>query len=273
MSTRIVLEAGRSDREYFKDLWRYRELLYVLSWRDFSVRYKQTVIGVLWAVLRPAISAIVFTIVFGRLARMSSGGVPYPVLVLAGMLPWQLFSSGLTESGNSLVANSALITKVYFPRLIIPASSLFTSLIDFTISLGILAVAMIYYGVVPSWHIVFLPFLVLLTMVGSAGIGIWISALNVRYRDFNYAVPFLLQLGMYLSPIGFSSNNIPAKWSLFYHLNPIAGIIDGFRWSLLGDRATFRPTELLVSVVILLTVTATGVTYFRRTERGFADVI
>jgi lipopolysaccharide transport system permease protein len=273
MSTKIVLEAGNTDQEYFKDLWRFRELFYVLAWRDVSVRYKQTAVGILWAILRPALSTIVFTVVFGKLGRFPSGGVPYPVLVLTGMLPWQLFSSALTESGNSLVANSGLITKVYFPRLIVPGSALVTSLIDFAISAVMLAILMVIYGVVPSWRIVFLPLFILLALVTAAAMGTWISALNVRYRDFAFVVPFITQLGLYISPVGFSSNVVPPKWATLYSLNPIVGVIDGFRWCALGGNMSLRWSGLAISIAIVLVLAVTGFSYFRRTERGFADII
>jgi lipopolysaccharide transport system permease protein len=273
MSTKIILEAGKTDQEYFKDLWRFRELFYVLAWRDISVRYKQTVVGILWALLRPALSTVVFTVVFGKLGKFPSNGTPYPILVLAGMLPWQMFSAGLSESGQSLVANSGLITKVYFPRLIIPGSSLVTSLIDFSISLVMLAILMIVYGVAPGWQIVFLPVFVLLTLVSAAGMGAWISALNVKYRDFTFVVPFIMQMGLYLSPVGFSSSVIPEKWRALYALNPLVGIIDGFRWCILRGAVDIRWTSLALSVLIILVVAVSGFLYFRRTERGFADVI
>ncbi len=270
---RIVLEAGKADREYIRDLWRYRELFYVLAWRDVSVRYKQTAIGVAWAVIRPALTTVVFTVIFGKLGKFPPGGVPYPVLVLTGMLPWQLFSAALGESGNSLVANSNLITKVYFPRLIIPGSSLVTSLIDFSISLLMLAVLMAVYRVTPGWQVVCLPLFVLLALMTAAGMGAWVSALTVKYRDFSFVVPFITQLGLYISPVGFSSKVIPDKWRLLYSLNPMVGVIDGFRWCIFRQRIAVNWIGLALSLVIILIVAAGGFTYFRRTERGFADII
>jgi lipopolysaccharide transport system permease protein len=271
--SRVVIRAGKTDREYFRDLWRYRELFYVLAWRDISVRYKQTVVGIAWALVRPALSALVFTVVFGKLGKFPSGGLPYPLLVLSGMLPWQLFSSSLSESGNSLISNSGLITKVYFPRLIIPGSSLVTSLVDFTISLAMLAVVMIAYGIAPTWRVVFLPFFVTLAICTAAGFGIWIAALNVRYRDFAFLVPFVVQLGLYVSPVGFSTHVIPEQWRLIYSLNPMVGIIDGFRWALLPGARGFEGASLLVSMLCIAVVLISGTAYFRRTERSFADVI
>jgi lipopolysaccharide transport system permease protein len=273
MSTRVVLEAGKSDREYFKDLWRYRELFYVLAWRDVSVRYKQTAIGIAWAMLRPALSTVVFTVVFGKLGKFPSPGVPYPILVLSGMLPWQLFSAGLTESGNSLVSNSNLITKVYFPRLIVPGSSLVTSLIDFGISSVMLGILMAFYHVAPGWQIVCLPFFVLLAMVAAAGLGFWLSSLTVKYRDFSFIVPFITQLGLYVSPVGFNSALVPPGWHRLYSLNPMVGVIDGFRWCILRGSVAVDWVGLIVSVVVISLVGVTGFLYFRRTERGFADVI
>lgn len=272
-SAPIVLEAGRIDTEYFRDLWRFRELFMVLAWRDLSVRYKQTAIGVAWAVLRPALSAAIFTLVFGRLARMPSDGAPYPALVLAGMLPWQLFSSGMSESANSLVINASLITKVYFPRLIIPASAMVTSLVDFAISATILGVVMLVYGVVPTWRLLLLPGFLALALLCAAGVGVWISALNVKYRDFAFAVPFIAQLGLYVSPVGFSSSVVPERLRALYSLNPIVGVIDGFRWCLLGGATPLDPLRLGLSIGVALVLAGTGLWHFRRTERAFADVI
>ena len=273
MQPKIVLEPGKAEREYFKDLWRYRELFYVLAWRDVSVRYKQTSVGIAWAVLRPALSTVVFTVIFGKLGKFPSGGVPYPLLVLAGMLPWQLFSAALSESGGSLIANSSLITKVYFPRLIIPGSAMVTSLIDFGISASMLAVLMAVYGVTPGWQIVLLPMFVLLALVTAAGMGAWISALNVKYRDFHFVVPFVVQLGLYISPVGFSSSVVPEKWRLLYALNPMVGVIDGFRWCVLGGSFPLFGWSFLVGLAIVVATAISGFLYFRRTERGFADVI
>jgi lipopolysaccharide transport system permease protein len=273
MGRRVVLQAGRADREYFRDLWRYRELFYVLAWRDVAVRYKQTVMGVAWAVVRPALATVVFTVVFGKLGRFPSGGVPYPILVLSGMLPWQLFSASLTESGTSLITNSALITKVYFPRLIIPGSSLVTALIDFAISLVMLAILMAYYGFTPGWQLICLPFFIVLTLFTAAGMGAWISALNVKYRDLMYVIPFIVQLGLYISPVGFSSTVVPERWRVLYSFNPMASIIDGFRWCVLGGRIAPTASGLAVSLVVIAILGTTGFLHFRQTERSFADVI
>lgn len=270
---KIVLEAGRADREYFRDLWRYRELFYVLAARDVSVRYKQTAIGILWAVLRPALTTAVFSLVFGKLGKFPSNGIPYPLLVLTGMLPWQLFSSALSESGGSLVANTNLITKVYFPRLIIPGSSLVTSTVDFSISMVMLLGLMAFYGRTPGWQILLLPGCVGLALIAAASIGIWISALNVKYRDFAFVVPFIAQFGLYISPVGFSSSVVPEKWRWLYSLNPMVSVIDGFRWSLLRGSAPVSVGAFLVSLAVVLIMAVCGLRYFRRMERGFADVI
>jgi lipopolysaccharide transport system permease protein len=269
----IVLEAGKSDREYFKDLWRYRELFYVLAWRDVSVRYKQAVVGIAWAALRPALSTVILTIVFGKLGRLPSGDTPYPLLVMAGLLPWQLFASALSDSGQSLISNSNLITKIYFPRLIIPGSALVTSLIDFTIATALLAILMIGYRTVPGWQIVFLPLFILAALLAAAGIGAWVSALNVKYRDFGVVVPFILQLALYASPVGFSAAAVPEKWRLLYSLNPMVGVIEGFRWCLLGGSPPVHGVGFFLSLAIIAIVAVTGIVHFRKTERGFADVI
>jgi lipopolysaccharide transport system permease protein len=271
--TELVIEAGRTERNYWRDLFRYRELFYFLAWRDVLVRYKQTVIGVLWAVLRPFLTMIVFVFVFSRIARLPSDGVPYPVMVFAAMLPWQLFATSLSEGSNSLITNSNLISKVYFPRLIAPASAVIVSFVDFLISIGLLALLMVWYQVWPSVHLLTLPLFTFLALLASSGAGLWLSALNVEYRDFRYIVPFIVQFGLYLSPVGFSSNIIPAKWRLFYSLNPMVGVIDGFRWAISAGRAPFYLPGLLTSIFVTVTLLATGIWYFRKMERTFADVI
>jgi lipopolysaccharide transport system permease protein len=270
---RLVIEAGRAERQYWSDLWRYRELFYFLAWRDFLVRYKQTAIGIAWAMLRPLLTMAVFTVIFGRLAQLPSEGVPYPVLVCAAILPWQFFASALSESSASLVANASLVSKVYFPRLIIPASSVATSLADFAISAALLAVLMAWYGVVPDWRILALPLFVLLAVAAAFGFGLWFTALNVRYRDFRYVVPFVVSLGLYVSPVGFSSTIVPESWRLLYSANPMVGVIDGFRWSLLGAAAPIYWPGLALSVAVVVIALVGGIGYFRRTEASFADVI
>src|SRR5206468_3926410 len=231
----IVIEPGRTERNYWADLWRFRELLLILAWRDISVRYKQTVIGVAWAIVRPFLTMLVFTIIFGRVAGLpSDAGTPYALMVFAGMLPWSLFSNALGEASNSLIGNERLISKVYFPRLIIPVATVVTAFVDFLISFALLLALMVYYRFVPGWHILLLPLFILMALLASLGPGLWVTALNVKYRDFRYVIPFLVQFGLYVSPVGFSSTVVPEKWRLLYSLNPLVGVIDGFRWSILG---------------------------------------
>jgi len=268
----IIIEHGRSERQYWKDLWRYRELLYFLAWRDILVRYKQTVIGVAWAVIRPVLTMLVLTFIFGKLAKLPSGGVPYPILVFCGMLPWQFFATAFSESGNSLVSNSGMISKVYFPRLVVPISSVITSFVDFLISAVLMAIMMVYYGYMPGMTILMLPVFVILAFATAFGAGLWISALMVRYRDFRFIVPFIVQFGLYISPVGFSSNVVPEQWRLLYSLNPMVGVIDGFRWAILGEQNLYWP-GFAISVVGVFLIILSGVWYFRRTERTFADVI
>src|SRR5438093_135354 len=270
----VIIEAGRAERHYWRDLWRYRELFRVLAWRDVAVRYKQTVIGGAWAVVRPFLTMVVFTVVFGRLAKLpSEGGAPYPVMVFAGMLPWFLFSSILGEASNSLVGNAGLVGKVYFPRLIIPASSAVVALADFAINLAILFGLMVWYGFWPSWHIAFLPAFVVLAMLASLGPAFLITALNVKYRDFRYIIPFIVQFGLYVSPVGFSSSIIPEKWRLLYSLNPIVGVIDGFRWSILGGTSFMYWPSFVSGIAVISGFLCLGIHKFRKMERTFADLI
>lgn len=271
---RLIIEARRLESNYWGDLWRYRELFFFLSWRDILVRYKQTVIGIAWSVLRPLLTMVVFTVIFGRFAKFpSEGNAPYAVMVFAAMLPWQLFSHALTETSSSLVANTQMISKIYFPRLIIPASAVICGLVDFLISLCILAGMMLWYGYLPGWQIVTLPLFLLLALATTMGAGIWLAALTVKYRDFRYIVPFMAQFGLYISPVGFSSTVVPAQWRLLYSLNPMVGVIDGFRWALLGGDAQLYLPGLGLSVGLTLLVLVVGVRYFRSVERTFADVI
>jgi lipopolysaccharide transport system permease protein len=269
----LVIEAGASTSRYWKDLWVYRELFYFLAWRDILVRYKQTVIGVAWSVLRPLLTMIVFTVVFGKLAKLPSNGVPYPLLVFSAMLPWQFFANSLSESGMSLVGNANLISKVYFPRLVIPASAVIVSLVDFLISLGILIALMLWHQFLPSWQILLLPLFTLMAFAASFGFGLWITSLNVKYRDFRYVIPFIVQLGLYASPVGFSSSVIPEKWRLLYSLNPMVGVIEGFRWAILKGEADVYWPGFAVSVAVVVFALITGIIYFRNTEKTFADVV
>jgi len=268
----LVIEPGIASANYWRDLWRYRELLYFLAWRDLAVRYKQTAIGVAWALLRPALTMMVF-VLFRRLMGVERGAVPDVVFVLAAVLPWQFFSSALSESANSLIVNTNLISKVYFPRLIVPASAIATSLADLVITIGLLAVVMAWVGFVPSWQLIALPLFVALALALAMGSGVFLAALNAKYRDFRYVVPFIVQVGLFISPIAFSSTAVPARWRPLYMLNPLAGIIDGFRWSILGGETPIDRTLLITSVAITAIALTIGIMYFRRTERGLADVI
>src|SRR5499427_3325655 len=274
MQDLIVIEAGQRERNYWLDLWRYRELFRVLAWRDLSVRYKQTVIGVLWALIRPVLTMLVFTIIFGQIARLPSDGTaPYPLMVLAGILPWTLFSSGLSEASNSLVNNANLISKVYFPRLIVPTATVVVALVDFLISFCILFLLMVWYRFLPDWRILLLPLFVLLAFCASVGPALWIAALNVKYRDFRYVIPFLVQLGLYISPVGFSSSVVPEQWRLLYSLNPMVGVIDGFRWCILGGQSEPYAPGLAVSVAVTAFLLWFGIRRFRTMEKSFADLI
>ena len=270
----LVIEAGRTEKNYWHDLWRYRELFLFLAWRDILVRYKQTVIGVAWAVIRPALATLVFTVIFGRIAKLSSPtDVPYCLLVLAAILPWQFFASALGESSNSLIGNANLISKIYFPRLIVPASSVITSFMDFLVTLALTGFLMIWYQFVPDWHLLLLPAFSILALFAAFGAGLWLCALNVEYRDFRYVVPFLVQLGAYVSPVGFRSNVVPERWRLLYSMNPMVAVIDGFRWSLLRGQSVLNPSEVLLSVGLILSLSLSGIWYFRGVERKFADII
>jgi lipopolysaccharide transport system permease protein len=270
----LVLESGRAERHYWRDLWAYRELFIILAWRDVAVRYKQTVIGVAWAIVRPFLTMVVLTIVFGRLAGLSSESTaPYPVMVFAGMLPWYLFSSILTEASSSILGNASLIGKVYFPRIIIPASSAVTALVDFGINLVMLAVLMAWYALVPSWRLLLLPGFVILAVLASLGPALFITAVNVKYRDFRYIIPFIVQFGLYVSPVGFSSAVVSQQWRFWYSLNPMVGVIDGFRWCILGGESTLYLPGFLLSLGVVALLLCIGVAYFRRTERSFADLI
>lgn len=268
----LIIEAGKTEKQYWKDIFQYRELFYFLAWRDILVRYKQTVIGVAWSVLRPFLSMVVFTVIFGRIAKLPSGGVPYPLLVFAGLLAWQFFANSLTESSNSLIANTNLITKIYFPRLVIPTSAVVVSFVDFLISFLILVGMMVWYRFMPGVNILALPFFSLLSFGAAMGAGLWLASLNVKYRDFKFIVPFIVQFGLYISPVGFSSSVVPQKYRLFYSLNPMVGVIDGFRWTLLGG-VQFPWLSVSVGSAIIFLLVLSGIYYFRKTERKFADII
>jgi lipopolysaccharide transport system permease protein len=274
MSDLIIIEAGRSERHYWLDLWRYRELFRLLAWRDLSVRYKQTIIGVLWALIRPFLTMLVFTIVFGRIAKLpTDGNAPYALMVFAGILPWTFFSTGLSEASNSLINNEKLITKVYFPRLIVPIATVVVAFVDFLISFSILLVLMAWYQFLPGWRIMVLPLFVLLAFFASVGPSLWITSLNVKYRDFRYIIPFIVQFGLYVSPVGFSSNVVPEQWRLVYTLNPMVGVIDGFRWCILRGQSEFYLPGLAISVAVTSFFLWFGVRQFRKMEKSFADLI
>jgi len=272
--TELVIEAGKTEQQYWKDLWTYRELFYFLAWRDILVRYKQTAIGVAWALLRPFLTMVVFTVVFGSLAKLpSEGTTPYPVLVFAAMLPWQFFSTALAACSESLVANSNLISKIYFPRMIVPASAVIVSFVDFLISGMILLGLMAWYNFVPDWRILSLPLFITISFAAAIGGGLWLASLNVRYRDFRYIVPFIVQFGLYISPVGFSSSIVPDRWRFLYSINPMVGVIDGFRWAILGGQAKLYLPGFFLSLGLVILVCASGIWYFRKVERTFADII
>ncbi|MGI9087260.1 MAG: ABC transporter permease [Chthoniobacterales bacterium] len=273
MDQELIIEPGRTERNYWRDLWRYRELFYFLAWRDILVRYKQTAIGVVWALLRPFLTMLVFVVVFGRIAKMPSNGIPYPILVFAAMLPWQFFSTALSEASSSLVGNANLISKVYFPRLIIPAGAVITSMVDFLISFVLLIVLMAWYRFIPDWRIFTLPLFTGIAFLAALGPGLYLTALNVKYRDFRYVIPFIVQFGLFLSPVGFSSDVVPREWRLIYALNPIVGVIDGFRWAICRGSATLYLPTFALSMFVTAFFLWLGIWYFRKTEKTFADVI
>lgn len=270
---RTIIEPGRIERNYWQDIWHYRELFAFLAWRDILVRYKQTVFGIAWSVIRPLSTMIVFIIVFGKIAKLSSGGVPYPILVFTALLPWQFFSSSLSEASNSLISNANLFTKVYFPRLVMPASSVMVNFVDFLISFAILVLMMIWYQFIPSWRIIMLPLFFFLAIAVAMGAGLWLASLNVKYRDFRSVVPFIVQFGLFISPVGFSSNVVPERWRFIYSLNPMVGVIDGFRWAILGGESNLYWPGFAASGVIVIILCFSGIWYFRKMERTFADVI
>jgi len=269
----IIIEPGRGLKHYWRDLWNYRELFYFLAWRDIAVRYKQTVIGVAWSLVRPIVTMVVFTLVFGKLAKLPSNGVPYPILVFAAMLPWQFFANALSESSNSLVGNANMISKVYFPRLAIPTSAVVVSFVDFLLSFAMLLILMGWYRFVPGWRMLALPLLTVLAFGAAMGAGLWFASLTVKYRDFRFIVPFVVQFGIYISPVGFSSAIVPAKWRLLYSLNPMVGVIDGFRWAIIGGDTELYLPGFAISIGLVVLLLASGIWYFRKTERTFADVI
>lgn len=270
----LIIEPGLAERYYWRDLWLYRDLFFVLAWRDVAVRYKQTVIGLAWALIQPLLTMIVFTIIFGNLAKLpAEGAVPYALLVFAGLLPWQLFSTALVGASNSLLGNANLISKVYFPRLIVPASAVVVAFIDFLLSFVILIFLMLWYQFIPGWQIMTLPLFVVMAFLASLGPGLWITSLNVKYRDFRYIIPFLVQIGLYVSPVGFSSAIVPEQWRLLYSLNPVVGVIDGFRWAILGGESSLYLPGFLLSWGMIAFFLWLGIRQFRKMEKSFADLI
>ena len=270
----LIIEPGKGEKNYWKDIWHFRELFYILSWRDIKVRYKQTTLGAAWALFRPLLTMIVFVFIFGSVAGLSTkGGPPYSIIVFSGLLPWQFFSNALSESGNSLITNSNLLSKVYFPRMIIPAASIITSLVDFAISFGILLILMLFYKFVPPIQIIILPVFIILAFLAAFGTGLLVTALNVKYRDFRYIMPFVIQYGIYISPVGFNTAKIVEKvgyqWRNVIYINPLTGIIDGFRWCILGEPMYWTGFFISISVVVFFMVI--GIWYFRKTEKSFAD--
>jgi len=255
-----------------RELWEYRELLYFLAWRDVSVRYKQTVLGAAWAIIQPFFTMIVFSIFFGRLAEIPSDGVPYPVFSYTALLPWQYFSTAMTNSSNSLVGSANLLSKVYFPRLVIPIASILPAVVDFVIAFVVLLGLMLFYGIMPTWNVIWLPLFLLLALVTALGVGLWLSAMNVQYRDIRYTVPFLIQFWMFASPVAYPSSMVPERWRALYALNPMVGVIEGFRWALLGTDTAPGPL-VAVSAVMALVLLVSGAFYFRRMEKTFADVV
>jgi len=273
----LIIEPGRSGKNYWGDIWNYRELFFFLAWRDILVRYKQTVIGLAWSIIRPFLTIVIMTVVFGQLAKMSSGGAPYAILVCAATLPWMFFSTAFSDSSNSLIANSNMLTKIYFPRLIVPGSTVIVNFIDFLISLVILIGMMFWYHYVPTWNILVLPLFFILALFTALGAGFYVAAVNVKYRDFRYIVPFIVQFGLFISPVGYSTDTIAAKYGetgrMLYSLNPMVGVIDGFRWCILGRTNSIYLPGLFISIVFTILLFSFGVWYFRKMEKSFADVI
>ena len=268
----LVIEANRTGMLYLRDFWNYRELFFTLAWRDIVVRYKQTIVGLLWTVIRPVATMVVFTVIFGKIAKLpSDAGVPYVLMVFGGMLPWQFISGTITTGSAALVGNQALISKVYFPRMIIPTARIIMALVELLINAVIFAVLFVWYQYVPNWHVIFLPLFLLLAILLALGSTYFISSLNVKYRDFQYVVPVIMQLGLYISPIGFSSAVVPEKWRLLYACNPVVGIVDGIRWCLFGSPLMIE--SVVSAAVISVLLFLFGIWFFRRMEYEFADFI
>jgi lipopolysaccharide transport system permease protein len=269
----ITIESGSGFQHYWRDLWRYRELFYMMAWRDVLLRYKRMTIGFAWAVLRPFLTMLIFTLVFGKLAKLPSGGMPYPILVYAALLPWQFFATAFADAGSSLANKETIITKVYFPRLIIPASAVMVSFVDFLAACTILIGLMVWYQFIPDWRILALPGFLLILFVVALGAGLWISALAAKYKDFRYVIPFIVQIGLYASPVGFNSSLVPEAWRTIYALNPMVGIIQGFRWSILGSESAGLETSVAIAVAMAVVLLVSGTAYFRSVERSLAELL
>ena len=270
----LIIEAGSSPRRYAREVWRYRDLLFILAWRDIKVRFKQTTLGAAWALLRPLLTLVILTFVFSKIARLpSEGAAPYVLLVLSGLLPWQFFAAGLSDAANSVIENEKIVSKIYFPRLVIPVSALAVCLVDLVIALLILAGIFVFYRFVPDWHLLALPTVLVFAVLAALGPGLLLAALNVKYRDFRYVVPFLMQVGIYASPVAYSTSLVPEGWRTLYYLNPMAGLIDAFRWAVLGGEFTPWWPGIGLSFGVMLVLLICGLLYFRATERSFADNI
>lgn len=270
----LIISGGKSKEQYWQDLWRYRELFYVLAWRDVSVRYKETILGVVWTLIKPILTMAILTFVFSKIAKLpTQGATPYALMVYAGLLPWMFFSSALSESANSLIGNANLISKIYFPRLIVPIATMIVSLVDFLVGFLILIGLMLYYEFSPGWQILALPFFVLMLILACLGPSLWIAAMNVKFRDFRYVIPFLIQFGLYISPVGFSTLLIPDKWQVLYSINPMVGVIDGFRWALLGGEYSFNMNSFFVGWLVILIMLYFGLKKFRSMENEFSDLL
>jgi lipopolysaccharide transport system permease protein len=273
-SHKIIIVPGLAEKHYWRDLWRFRELFFVLAWRDVAVRYKQTVIGLAWALIQPLATMIVFTIIFSKVAKLpAEGNAPYALMVYAGLLPWQLFATSLTGASGSLISNANLISKVYFPRLVVPTSAVVVAFVDFLVSFAILACLMVWYQYIPDWQILTLPFFIVMAFLASLGPGLWITALNVKFRDFRYVIPFIVQFGLYVSPVGFSSTVIAEEWRLLYSINPVVGVIDGFRWAILGGKSNLYLPGFILSWGVIIFFLWLGIRQFRKMEKSFADLI
>ena len=269
----LIIEPNKTSVDFFRELIKYRELFFFLAWRDIIVRYKQTVIGIAWSIIKPFLSMVIFTVVFGRIAKLPSEGVPYPIMVFSALLPWQYFSNALSASSSSVINASHMVGKIYFPRLILPTSSVLVSVVDFLISFVMLCILMLIYGFMPSPYIFLLPFFFIPATTTALGVGYFLASLNVKYRDFVHLVPFIVQFGLYVSPVGFSSSVIPERWRLLYSLNPMVGVIDGFRWCIQGTSVSLYMPAFIISILASTAIFIFGLNFFRKTEKTFADFI